>query len=451
MPSHRAELGQPGIADSLAKRVNAPTIARSIAKPFVTAILGPRRVGKSTTVTQFRLAHPDYLWVVFNMDVLSQRKQIADGGLRSAIERKALQKIGDGDKCWVIVDEAQKCPELFDQIKVIYDEFKGQDVIKFILTGSASLDLHQLSAESLAGRIELLHMREFTIQETAMLHHHVDLPDCSLFDVLINEPEKVEEVIDRLSPYQDVLEKALNEQLIFGGLPEVMAMTSVDDRLQYLDQYIQSYLEKDVRQIADISDLDLFQKCLLVLAEQTGSLRDDTQILASLGCARNTLKKYRGYLISSMVYHEVYPLMNHALKRIIKSPKGYVGNNGILSILTGLDDLSILQRSGKIGHRMENWFLKELQVWGDRQSKRHPIYYWRTQNGMEVDFILACKLMRVPFEVTSSSQCDSKKIKNISVFMKASKNTSYGILVYRGPYCYNKSLNIHCIPAWAIC
>ncbi len=434
----------------LATRVNADVIIEGINNQFVTAILGPRRVGKSTFIQSYIAAHPQQKWTIFNMDIRSQRKNMEQGGLRIEIEKQALQKVGGNEKLWVVIDEAQKCPELFDQIKVIYDEFKDKNLIKFILTGSASLDLHNLSAESLAGRIVLLNMREFTIKEMAMFNHKVNISSNSLLNILVQQPDEIASAIDGLLPYKDILQESLEFQLVYGGLPEVIKLQTERERFQYLDQYIQSYLEKDVRKIAEITNLDLYQKLLEVLAEYTGSLRDDKRLIESLGCARNTLKKYRGYLVATKVYHEVFPVMSDSLKRIIKSPKGYVHNNGIVSILTGLDELMLLKKSSQIGHRLENWFLKELQVWLDRDVKRHRIYYWHTIGGMEVDFIVERKPRLIPFEVTHATKIDSKKLRNLATFMQKSGRAACGFLIYNGDYIYKPELNIHCIPAWAI-
>lgn len=437
---------------SIATRINSPVIIESLMSNFITAILGPRRVGKSTFIKWYIARNTDQKWVIFNMDVRSQRKKMADGGLHAEIEKQAFQKIGEDKKLWVAIDAAQKCPELFEQIKVIYDEFKDEDAIKFVLTGSTSLDLHNLSSESLAGRIELLNMREFTILETAIFNHAIEIRDDSLLDALLDKPENIFHIIEQMSPYQDILQEALEFQLVYGGLPEVIGLHSERERFRYLDQYIQSYLEKDVRKIAEITDLDLYQQLLEILSEHTGSLRDDKRVLESLGCARNTLKKYRGYLVATKVYHEIFPVMNDFLKRIIKSPKGYIRNNGIVSILTGLDDLVLLKKSGQIGHRLENWFLKELQVWLDREVKRHRIYFWHTiGGGMEVDFVVERKPQLIPFEVTYSTKVDSKKLRNLAVFMQKAKRAPTGFLIYNGDYLYKPDLNIHCIPAWAIC
>ena len=138
------------------------------------------------------------------------------------------------------------------------------------------------------------------------------------------------------------------------------------------------------------------------------------------------------------------------MKRIIKSPKGYVTNNGVLSVLTGLDTLDVLKSSSHIGHRFENWFLKEVQIWLDRDVKRHQIYYWQTITGTEVDFIVEQKPRLIPFEVTYRSRVDSKKLKNLATFMDKTDKASVGVLIYNGEYIFKPELNIHCIPAWAI-
>lgn len=438
------------IPSTQSKRVNHDLIVTSLNAPYISAILGPRRVGKSTFVDQFRAEHPNYHWIKFNMDILSERQLLASGALRSEIEKRALQKIGTGSKLWVTIDESQKCPELFEQIKVIYDEFKDQDRVKFILTGSASLDLHNLSAESLAGRIELLNLREFTLKEHVMLEHKITMNNPSLLETIATQGD-IQACTEAATPYQTLLEQAFESQMIYGGLPEVILSPTEDERLRYMDHYIQTYLEKDVRNVADIANLDLYQKLLDILSEHTGSLRDDTRLLEALSCARNTLIKYRHYLIATKIYHEVYPIMNDAKKRLIKSPKGYVRNNGIVSILTGLDSTQLLTTSGKIGHRMENWFLKELQVWLDRQVRRHRIYFWRTSSDAEVDFIVEQKPWLIPFEVAYRNRIDSAKLKNLARFMTIyAKKCKTGVLIYNGPYEYKKDLNIHCIPAWMV-
>lgn len=145
-------------------RVNQKAIYHSFEGPYITGILGPRRAGKSTLVTKFIQEKATHC--SFNMDSLSEQNDLAERGLARLIEEKTHISLTQKTsfKIWVIIDEAQKYPALFNQIKLLYDQTKGSGRLKFIITSSSQLDLHQLSAESLAGRIELFQLHEFSLQ-----------------------------------------------------------------------------------------------------------------------------------------------------------------------------------------------------------------------------------------------------------------------------------------------
>lgn len=439
------------MANIYTNRINEKLLVSAFENSFITAILGPRRVGKTTFVDHYRDNHANNTWVIFNMDFLQQRNLIKQGALHQLIIESARYHIGAGKKIWVIVDEAQKCPEIFDQIKIIYDQQKAQDTIKFILTGSASLNLHNLCAESLAGRIELYFLNEFTLREGVALKEKLPLIKSSTLDCLLleNPIQALETVLHELSPMQKLLENQLDHYLIWGGLPEVILAENDAAKLTYLNNYLQTYLEKDIRSLETVSDLHLFQKMMEILAEQTGSIRDDQRLIQSLGCARDTLKKYRGLLLATLMYTEIYPFINSSLKRIIKSPKGYVRDNGLISALTGLIDLKMLQQSGMVGHRFENWLLGELSTWLNKQAGRSEIYYYRTAAGAEVDFVVNIKPFIYPFEATISEYIDRKKLNNLTTFIE-DKKLNWGFYVYRGKFQINHQRKIIFIPAWAI-
>jgi len=111
-------------------RENEEEFFESFEGMFVSALLGPRRVGKTTLVEHYINAHPKRKWVQLNMDERKQRQRIANDELLLMIEESSLQNVGGREKLWVVIDEAQKCPELFDQVKLLYDEFKGKDKVK---------------------------------------------------------------------------------------------------------------------------------------------------------------------------------------------------------------------------------------------------------------------------------------------------------------------------------
>ncbi len=434
-------------------RVNEKSLFDSFQRPFISALLGPRRVGKTTLCHYYQELHPEHVWVSLNMDVLGQRNGVTNEELELMIEQGARQKIGGPKKIWVFIDEAQKCPELFDQVKLIYDTHKGKNNVKFILTGSAHLNLHKLTAESLAGRVELLHLREFNLKEMTLLEHEdLELPPETAFDLIFNskDPEKLKEVFFDLRPFQNLFQKSLEDHLLWGGLPEALEEKSGKYRLKYLGDYLQTYLEKDIRAIETISDLQLFQNLMKICAELTGSIRDDKKMLDALHCSRNTLLKYRDYLLATLQYIELYPYIGSSIKRLVKSPKGYLINNGLISYLTGIHDLSILKTTGLIGHRFENWFLNEIQTWMDTTTERHQISFWRSSAGAEVDFVVSFANQVIPFEVTYSPQILTKKLNNLKGLMKSIPNTTLGVFCYMGDFSFDEENRILYLPAWMI-
>ena len=435
------------------KRMNESLIQASFERSRVTALLGARRVGKTTLLMSYMSKHPDRKWVFFNMDKRDERLRIENEELGLMIEESALQRIGRGEKIWVAIDEAQKCPALFDQVKAIYDGNKDRDTIKFILTGSGHLNLHQLAAESLAGRVELMHLREFNLKEmTELMYSDVSIPNGSFFGLVIKsfDEAKLQEFSEERRPFQKILLSTLQTHLIWGGLPEVLEEQTPSERQRYLANYLQTYLENDVRAIESISDLGLYQQLMKACAEQTGSLRDDQRLLSALGCSRNTLNKYRGYLMATMQYKEVFPYINSTVKRLVKSPKGYLINNGLVSYLTGIQDYSVLTTSGLLGHRFENWLLNELLTWTDSIVENYSIYFWRTSGGAEVDFVVSIGAEILPIEVTFSTQILPNKTRHLREFLEREPKSKWGIYLYNGTFKIDRGQHIIYLPTWMI-
>jgi len=433
-------------------RSNQDAIFKSFENQFVTTILGPRRVGKTFLVQEYIKKHQDQPWVSLNMDDRSQRENISRGHLRQMIEETVEIQIGAGQKIWVVIDEAQKCPDLFDQVKILYDEFKNKNAIKIILTGSGYLYLHQLTAETLAGRVELFYLREFGLREAINLIHKKDLPLQSILSLACDKQnfKNLNEAISSVAPFKRIAIETIKTLLIDGGLPEVLEQSTQEDRKRYLSSYLQTYLEKDVRDIKTIDNLDLYNRLMEIIAEQTGSVRQDQKIIEALGCSRETFKKYKGYLIATLMYYEIFPFIGSSIKRIVKSPKGYLLNNGLISYLTRLNDLSVLEKTGIIGHRFETWFLNELLIWLDKDVGPNHVNYWRTSAGVEVDFVVEKKPYIYPFEVTYSKKIQSKKLKNLKQFLKDEPKAKIGYYLYMGDYHYDEKERICFLPAWTI-
>lgn len=434
------------------ERISESAIFQSFESPMVTAVIGARRVGKSTMVTHYTQSHPERCWVFFNLDYRSQRVDIRDEKLTQMIEEAAEKKIGAEQKVWVVIDEAQKCEEVFDQLKILYDKFKGQDKIKFILTGSGQLSLRQHCAETLAGRIELYDLREFNLHEATIIKRpDMQLPKHSIISAIVAQetPEKIERLVDDIAPLRKVYEQAMKDELVWGGLPECLEKKTNNERITYLRNYIDTYFEKDIRILATITDLDLYQRLMKISAEQTGSVRDDRKVLEALGCSRDTLKKYRVYLHATMMYQEIYPFIGNTVKRTIKSPKGYLINNGLISYFSGIYNIAALESSGQIGHRFENFVLKQLQTRFDQSPKESRIYYYYTHGGFEVDFVIDHAPNVFALEVTYGKNPKRSKQKHLRQFLSEQRATA-GLYIYNGPFKFDSENNIYYLPAWAL-
>ena len=155
--------------------------------------------------------------------------------------------------------------------------------------------------------------------------------------------------------------------------------------------------------------------------------------------------------MATLMYEEVYPYINSSLKRLVKTPKGYLTNNGLISYLSGIEDLNILKTTGLVGHRFENWVLKELAVWLDRDPRQNKIYFWRTHGGVEVDFVVKKQLDIIPIEISFSQQVERKKVKHLKLFLQEENRAKFGVCIYNGPFLHDADARIYFLPAWAIC
>src|SRR5262249_8347099 len=131
-------------------------------------------------------------------------------------------------------------------------------------------------------------------------------------------------------------------------------------------------------------------------------------------------------------------------------PKGYLINNGLVSYLTGVHDLSVLKITGLIGHRFENWFLNEIQTWLDKAAERHQINFWRTAYDAEVDFVLTLGSQIIPIEVTYAPQISTKKLHHLKSFMQHTPKSTLGLFCYTGPLSFDGDHRILFLPAWML-
>lgn len=249
----------------------------------------------------------------------------------------------------VIIDEIQYAPSLFRDLKVRVDEnrnIKG----RWILTGSQQFALMQHASESLAGRIRILNLGTLSATElnrAKLLHNR-----------------------------RDILWK--------GGFPELWAENL--DPKEFYEDYIQTYLERDLRQILNVTNLRDFRRFLSILAIRTGQVLNYSEISKEVGVAVNTIKAWVSALETSGIIILLPPYYNNLGKRLIKAPKLYFCDNGLLASLLNIASLEALEKSIYLGNIWENFVFSEYLKEGFIAGK--DIFFFRESNGIEIDFVI---------------------------------------------------------------
>jgi predicted AAA+ superfamily ATPase len=249
----------------------------------------------------------------------------------------------------VIIDEIQYAPSLFRDLKIKVDEnrsIKG----RWILTGSQQFILMQHASESLAGRIRMLNLGTLNASELNRTH--------------------------LLGNKRDLLWK--------GGFPELWAENL--NPVEFYEDYIQTYLERDLRHILNVTNLRDFRRFLSVLATRTGQLLNYSEISKEVGVAVNTIKAWISALETSGVITLLPPYYNNLGKRLIKAPKLYFCDNGLTASLLNIDALGALERSIYLGSLWENFVFSEFLKEGYTAGK--DIFFYRDSNGLETDFVI---------------------------------------------------------------
>ena len=255
----------------------------------------------------------------------------------------------------IIIDEIQYAPQLFPFLKLTIDK-RRQSFGRYLLSGSQKYSLMKGVTESLSGRISILECHSLSIRE---LYLHTGIP---------------------------LSTKQILKWMVQGGYPEVHSQKLKNERF-YAD-YIASYLERDVRQLIQVKDLSLFNKFLRLLAFRSGQVLSMHSLALDTGVSVHTIKSWLSILEANNIIYLLRPFYNNYGKRLIKSPKLYFLDTGILCFLAGLYNVKSLENSALLGSFFETLCLGQLIRHLNRKDLPQNIYYFRDNHGNEVDFLL---------------------------------------------------------------
>lgn len=320
-------------------------------------VTGPRQSGKTTL---FKMLFPDtYAFVSLeDPDVRLRAREDPNGFLNQY-------------KLPLVIDEIQYVPELLSYIKTRID--KDRRPGRWLLTGSQNFILMHNITQSLAGRAAILFLLPFSLSER--VDNAKNAQDVSTWIKKLNMDNKYSGQI------------SLSEILLRGFFPEIATHRKVDRKL-WCSSYITTYLERDIRNLANIGDLSQFERFLIACAVRTGQILNISEIARDIGISVPTAKRWLSLLETGHQIYLLYPYYRNIGKRIIKSPKLYFSDTGLCSYLLGFDNAETLVKSPSFGNLFETMivcdFLKRFLHFGEKPS----MYYLRSRDGLEVDLVI---------------------------------------------------------------
>lgn len=314
----------------------------------------------------------------------------------------------------VVFDEIQYAPSLLPYIKEQIDanrNLPGQ----FILTGSQNLLLMQQVTESLAGRAAILKLLPFSRWEIAgMPERHLPWEGSSIASL----------------PPQ--LTADLWAQTLRGFYPEIALMPERDSRL-WQASYIQTYLERDVRNLRNVGDLTLFQTFLRALAARSAQLLNLSELARDVGVSVNTAKDWLSILEASFQIFILRPYFANIGKRLIKSPKVYFVDTGLLCYLVGLRDIEHASAGPMGGAIFENLVVSDLYKIYLHRGEEPSMYFWRTSAGAEVDLVIDSQNEIIPLEIKLSETARPEMARELIGFQRDFKEKARsGYVIYPG-------------------
>jgi uncharacterized protein len=354
---------------------------KQLARKFpAIGLLGPRQSGKTTLA---KITFPKKPYVSFeNQDNIL---------LVTRDPRAFLQQYKTG----AIFDEVQRVPVLLSYLQEMIDESSSKTGL-FILTGSYNLMLLENVSQTLAGRIALINLLPLSYAEL------------------------------KETPF---VKQSLAQFVVRGGYPRLY-----DKKIAPTDfypSYLQTYVERDVRQIKNIANLGLFQRFVRVCATRVGQVINYASIGSDCGIDQKTVLNWLGILEASFIAFRLPPFYNNMGKRLLQMPKLYFYDLGVCCSLLEIENEKHLTNNPLYGALFENMVILELLKARLNNGQRSNLYYWRDRTGNEIDLLLDQSNEVVPIEIKSSSTFHNDFLKGIRYWKKI-KPTKPSYMVYAG-------------------
>ena len=361
----------------------------------VVFITGPRQVGKTTILENCESQSRNYV----SLDTMEERE----------LARQDPGRFLERYKAPLLIDEIQYAPQLLPYIKAIVDKEKKKGM--YWITGSQQFNLMANITESLAGRVGILNLQGFSQAEKN------NMPDTAPF----LPAEKL------LSKKQEITKgtRDIFHRIWKGSYPALFKSSDKIWKLFY-DSYLQTYIERDVRQIIKVSNELLFVNFIKALAARTSQLLNYAGIAGEIGINETTVKSWLSILQTSGLIYLLQPYSNNLTNRIIKTPKVYFLDTGLVCYLTKWNTSETLENGAFSGAIFETYAVSEIlkSYWHNGESP--AIYFYRDKDKREVDIILEENGKLYPLEIKQKSNPNTGDIKNFGALSQFGKEIAPG-------------------------
>ena len=369
----------------------------------VTVLTGARQTGK-TTLTQAIEPARTY----FTLD---------DVGILDQAERNPDSLLSTRP---VILDEVQRAPQILLAVKRAVDTSRRAG--DFILTGSANLLLMKQVAETLAGRAIYLDLPPFCPTEWQERKGALSPLD-RLFAADFDWREWPDEPGD------------WTRWLLRGGFPPALEINSEADRGLWFAAYVQTYLERDLRQLSAISSLPDFQRLMMLAAQRTGKLLNQADLARDAALSHPTAHRYLNLLETGCMITRLRPLATNPTAALVKAPKLLWTDCGLAAWLAGIRSSAEVATRMDSGFWLEQTLFQTLETWRSLDPRQRKLHFWRNRSGHEVDFILEEAGKFVALEIKASSQVTASDATGIRAFREDLKRKSSlvrGVVLHSG-------------------
>lgn len=401
---------------------NLETVIEEVTKEYpVVLVTGPRQVGK-TTMLQKLMEGTDRSYV--SLDDLNERN----------IAKTDPQLFLELHRPPVFIDEVQYAPELFTYIKIYVDSH--HEAGAFWLTGSQVFKLMRGVQESLAGRVAVLSMTSLSQSEIAGIHAtplHIDLPELQA----------------RTEGRKEMDAREIYERIFKGSMPGVVSGQNTNNAIFY-SSYLSTYIERDVRELSNAIDSLKFLRFITAVAARCSQMLNISDIAQDADINQKQAKDWLQILETLGIIFFLHPYSNNLLKRLVKTPKLYFYDTGLVCYLTKWTSADVLESGAMNGAILENYVVSEIAKTYLNSGVEPAMYYYRDKDSKEIDVVLEQNGELNPIEIKKTSNPRTELTRVFSLLDKASQPRGKGAIICLKPSVGAIDRENYIIPVWLI-